>query len=324
MQYTRLGRTGLKISTYIMGGDNFGGQTDEAESLRMMATAADAGVNVIDTANSYTDSKSEEIVGKFLRGRRDDIVLASKFRSATGPGMFDIGGSRKAIMKAVEESLRRLQTDYIGLYQMHSFDPETPLEETLRALDDLVHQGKVRYIGCSNFSGSQITESLWISDKNNLARMDSTQPRYNLLYRHPELELLPAAEQFGVGVIVYRPMAGGFLTGKHSRDGGEAGGRYDKNFRAFNFYARTYWHESQFEAVERFVRLSDKHGLAPSQLGTGWVLSNPTVSACIVGARTPEQLEANLAGWDVEISEQALKEAEEIGDWARDNGPRIV
>ena len=144
MQYTRLGRTGLKISTYIMGGDNFGGQTDEAVSLRMMATAVDAGVNVIDTANSYTDSKSEEIIGKFLRGRRDDLVLASKFRSATGPGMFDIGGSRKAIMKAVEESLRRLQTDYIDLYQMHSFDLETPLEETLRALDDLVHQGKVR------------------------------------------------------------------------------------------------------------------------------------------------------------------------------------
>ena len=154
--------------------------------------------------------------------------------------------------------------------------------------------------------------------------MDSTQPRFNLLYRHPELELLPAAEQFGVGVIIYSPMAGGFLTGKHTRDGGQSGGRYDKNFRAFNFYARTYWHESQFQAVERFVAASEKYGLTPSQLGTGWALNKPAVSACIVGARTPEQLAENLAGWDVEIPEEAINEAEEIGDWARDNGPRIV
>jgi len=324
MQYTRLGRTGLKISTYIMGGDNFGGQTDEAESLRMMATATEAGVNVIDTANTYTDSRSEEIVGKFLKGRREETVLGSKCRYPTGPGIFDVGANRKSIMKAVEESLTRLQTDYIDLYQILAFDPDSPLEETLRAMDDLVHSGKVRYIGCSNFSGSQLTESLWISDKNNLARFDSTQPRYNLLYRHPELELLPAAEQFGVGVIVYSPMAGGFLTGKQSRDGGQAGGRYDKNFRAFNFYSRTYWHESQFEAADRFAALSAQHGLTPYQLGTGWVLNNSAVSACIVGARTPEQLQANLAGWDVDIPEEALKEAEEIGDWARDNGPRIV
>jgi len=324
MQYTRLGRTGLKISTYIMGGDNFGGQTEDAESLRMMGAAVDAGVIVIDTANTYTDGRSEAIVGKFLKGRREEIVLGSKCRYPTGPGPFDVGASRKSIMKAVEESLKRLQTDYIDLYQIHAFDPDTPLEETLRALDDLVHSGKVRYIGCSNFSGSQLTESLWISDKNNLARMDSTQPRYNLLYRHPELELLPAARQFGVGVIVYSPMAGGFLTGKHSRDGGLAGGRYDTNFRAYNFYARTYLHESQFQATEKFVALSSRHGLTPSQLGTGWVLNNPAVSACIVGARTSEQLQENLAGWDIEIPTEALDEAAEIGDWARDNGPRIV
>jgi 1-deoxyxylulose-5-phosphate synthase len=324
MQYTRLGRTGLKISTYIMGGDNFGGQTDEAAALRMMASATDAGVNVIDTANTYTDGHSEEIVGKFLKGRREQTVLATKCRYPTGPGIFDSGASRKAIMKAIDESLRRLQTDYIDLYQLHAFDPEAPLDESLGALDDLVHQGKVRYIGCSNFSGAQLTQGLRISSARGLARFDSTQPRYNLLYRHPEYELLPAAREFGVGVIIYSPMAGGFLTGKQKRDGGIEGGRYDPNNRTWGFYSSTYWHESRFEAAERFVAVCDRFGLSPYQLGIGWALSNPAVSACIVGARTPEQLEMNLAGWDTEIQSDAIAAASEIGDWARDNGPRIV
>lgn len=324
MDYARLGRTGLKVSTYIMGGDNFGDQTDKATALRMMGQAVDAGVNTIDTANSYVGGTSEEIIGAFLKGRRHEIVLASKCRSKVGPGLHDIGTSRKAVMKAIEDSLRRLQTDYIDLYQVHSYDYDTPLDETLRAFDDLVHQGKVRYVGCSNFSGAQLTKALWISDKYNLARFDSTQPRYNMLYRHPELELFPACEEFGVGVIVYSPMAGGFLTGKHSRESAQEGTRFAQSFRAHQFYRRTYWHDVQFEAVEKFIALCKKHGVSPYQLGPKWVMQQPAVTACIIGARTEEQLEANLRDWEAPVPPEALQEANEVADWARLNGPNIV
>ena len=324
MKYVNLGRTGLKISQYIVGCDNFGDQTEEPASLRMLAAAADAGVNTLDTANSFVGGRSEEIVGKFLKGRRDEIVLATKCRSRVGDGLHDIGTSRKAIMKAIEDSLRRLKTDYIDLYQIHAFDPDTPLDEMLRTMDDLVHQGKVRYIGCSNFSGFQLTQTLWISDRDNLARMASTQPRYNMLYRHPELELLPACEEFGVGVIVYSPMAGGFLTGKHSREGAVPGTRFSEEFRASNFYRGTYWHESQFEAVDRYVEICEKYDVSPYQLGTKWVLKHPAITACIVGARTEEQLQANLRDWELPVPAKALEEAQEVADRARDSGPRLV
>ena len=324
MEYVRLGRSGLKVSQYIVGADNFGDQTDGETSLKMLNAAFDAGVNTIDTANSYVAGRSEEIVGRFLKGRRHEVVLATKCRSKVGDGLHDIGTSRKAVMQAIDHSLRRLQTDYVDLYQVHSFDPDTPLDEMLRAFDDLLRQGKVRYIGCSNFRGLQLTRCLWLSDRHNLARFDSTQPRYNLLYRHAELELFPACEEFGVGVIVYSPMAGGFLTGKHSPEAAVEGTRFADSFRASQFYRTSYWHGAYFEAVRRFLDVCEKHNLTPYQLGTRWVLRQPAVTACIVGARTPDQLEANLRDWELPVPDEALDEAQQVADWARENGPNIV
>lgn len=324
MEYRQLGRSGLKISQYIVGGDNFGDQTDHAAALRILNKAFDAGVNTIDTANSYVQGRSEEIISGFLTGRRHDVVLASKCRSRVGEGVHDVGTSRKAIMKAVEDSLRRLQTDYIDLYQIHSFDYDTPVEEMLGAMDDLVHRGMVRYIGCSNFAGYQLTRCLWMSEKHGLSRFVCTQPRYNMLYRHPEVELLPACQEFGIGVIVYSPMAGGFLTGKHQRERARAGTRFSEGFRAAQFYRRTYWHDACFDAVDRLQGVCEKYGLTPYQLGTKWVMSHPAVTACIVGARTEEQLEANLADWEKPVPAEALSEAQEIADWAQENGPNVV
>ena len=193
MDYVNLGRTGMEVSRICLGCLTFGGQADEKESLRIVDTAWDAGINFFDTANVYTDTLSETYLGKALKGRRDRAVIATKVRGSMGPGVNDAGLSRKHIMDAVDASLMRLQTDYIDLYQVHSWDTDAPLEETLRALDDLVRQGKVRYIGCSNFSGWQLTKSLWISDLKGLARFETVQPRYNLLFRGIEEELLPVA-----------------------------------------------------------------------------------------------------------------------------------
>ena len=324
MKYVRLGRTGLKVSDYCMGADNFGDQTDEPTALRMMARAVEGGVNYIDTANSYVAGRSEEIVGRFLRGRRHEIVLATKCRSKVGPGLHDIGVSRKAVMKAAEDSLRRLQTDFIDLYQVHSFDPDSPLDETLRAFDDLVRQGKVHYAGCSNFTGYQLVKSLWASDRNGTVRFDSVQPRYNMLWRYPELELLPACQAHRVGVVVYSPMAGGFLQGKHTRQGAQPGTRFADTFRAHQFYRRTYWNEAAFEAVDRFLGVCKRHRLTPFQLGAGWVRKNPAVSSLIVGARTEEQLDANLRDWEAAVPDEALREADGIADWHRDHAPLVI
>ncbi len=323
MEYVKLGRTGLKVSTYCVGADNFGDQTSEAEAILLLGRATAAGVNFIDSANSYVAGKSEEIVGKFLGGRRSQVVLATKCRSKTGPGPNDIGVSRKAVMQACEDSLRRLKTDYIDLYQVHSWDPETPVDETLGAFDDLVRQGKVRYVGCSNFSGWQLTKALWMSEKHGLARFDSVQPRYNLLYRDPERELLPAAREHGVGVVVYSPMAGGFLLGKYSKSDVPAGTRFSEQFRAHQFYRRTYWHDATFEAAARFGQVAQKHGVSRQALALKWVRSQPGVTACIVGARNEKQLVENLAAWEETVPPAAVAAATEVGDWLRQNGPWV-
>ncbi len=323
MDYVKLGRTGLKISPYCIGADNFGDQTPEAESLLILGMATDAGVNYIDTANSYVAGKSEEIIGKFITRRRSQVVLATKCRSKVGTGPNDIGVSRKAVMQACEDSLRRLKTDYIDLYQVHSFDPDTPMDETLRAFDDLVRQGKVRYIGCSNYTGWQLTRALWLSDKMNIARFDSVQPRYNLLYRDPERELIPAAIEHGVGVVAYSPMAGGFLLGKYARDRVPAGARFSEQFRAHLFYRRTYWNDFAFEAVEKFIAVTKKHNVSPQALALKWLRSQPGVTACIVGARDQRQLRENLAAWDEPVPPDALTEATQAGDWLKQHGPWV-
>ncbi|MFW6195434.1 MAG: aldo/keto reductase [Chloroflexota bacterium] len=324
MEYRRLGRTGLKVSAYCVGGDNFGLQTEETEALRIMGRAFDAGVNFIDTANSYADQRSEEIVGRFLKGRREETVLATKCSSRAGDGMYDRGLSRKAVMKAIDDSLHRLQTDYVDLYQIHWPDPETPLDETLRAFDDILRAGKARYIGCSNFPAYLLAKGHWISAKHNLARFDSVQPKYNLIHRDAERELLPYCREAGVGVIAYSPMAGGFLTGKHSREAAVEGSRFSDEFRAAGFYRRTYWTDAHFNAVERYLGVCNKYDLTPHQLGLAWVRSQPGISACIAGARSEWQLQQNLDAWGTEPPREALDEAQEVADWLRDNAPYTV
>ena len=215
MKYKKVGRTGLKVSAIGMGTGFFGSHTNEADAMKIMDVAFEKGINLFDTANSYTGGKSEEIVGKALKNKRHAVVLATKVANRQGPGPNDLGLSRKHIMRAVEESLRRLDTDYIDIYYAHTPDYTTPIEETLRAFDNLVQQGKVRYIACSNFHAWQLIKALWVSDLYNLARFVCIQTPYNLITRDIEYELLPCCDSEGVGVTVYNPLAAGLLTGKH-------------------------------------------------------------------------------------------------------------
>ena len=228
--------------------------------------------------------RTEEYIGNWLKGRREQIVLATKFAGEMGTGPNDRGGSRKHILQAVEASLRRLQTDYIDLYQMHSADFETPLDETLRALDDLVHSGKVRYIGCSNYPAWWLTKALWISDKLGLARFNSVQPRYNLLFRHIEAELLPLALDQGIGVISYNPLAGGMLTGRY-----QAGQSVEEGTRfalqnAGQLYRARYWQEAQLQAVDQLKQVCDERKVSITQVAIAWVLAQPAITSAIVGA----------------------------------------
>jgi len=215
MEYRKLGNSGLKVSELGLGANNFGWWIDEKRSKEVIYHAIDRGINFIDTADMYDRGTSEEIIGKALKGKRHNIIIATKFSSKMGDGPNDHGGSRYYIMKAIEASLRRLQTDYIDLYQMHNPDPETPIEETLRALNDLIQEGKVRYIGCSNFSAWQLTDALWTSRINNLNPFITIQTKYNLFERQIEQEIVPCCQAHGIGIIPWGPLAGGFLTGKY-------------------------------------------------------------------------------------------------------------
>jgi aryl-alcohol dehydrogenase (NADP+) len=260
MKYRRMGRTGLKVSEICLGTMIYGDQVEEARSLKIIRKALDSGVNFLDTADMYVEGKSEEIVGKALKGHRDSVVLATKVANRTGPGPNDVGLSRKHIMKAIEDSLRRLKTDYIDIYYVHLPDYETPIEESLHALDDLVHQGKVRYIACSNFRAWQLCKALWVSDIQNLARFDCIQPPYNLITRDIEYELLPLCVGEGVGVCVYNPLSGGLLTGKHDpKKSPEKGTRFDLKSIGKMYYER-YWLEANFEAVNRLKTIARKFG----------------------------------------------------------------
>ncbi len=321
MQYVRLGNTGLKVSEYCIGSDNFGGQTNPEDSLRIMSAAFDAGVNFIDTANSYCDGLSEENVGRFIKTRRAEVVLATKGKSQIGPNPNDVGVNKKYVMQAIDDSLKRLGTDYVDLYQIHSPDLTTPIEETVEAYNDVVRAGKARYIGVSNFSGPQLIEALWAQDRNGFSKFNSVQPRYNLLYREAERELFPACLDQGVGVMAYSPQAGGFLLGKHRQFKAEFGGRFSADFRGANFYKSTYWNEATFDAMEQFVAVTEKYNLSPMSLALKWVRSNPAVSVCIVGARTHEQLQQNLIAWEEEVPDDALNEATAIGDHLWDTAP---
>jgi aryl-alcohol dehydrogenase (NADP+) len=295
MDHTRLGRTGLKVSRLCLGTMTFGQQCDEATSFAIMDRAAEGGIDFIDTSDVYplgggpeTKGRTEEIVGKWLEGKRDQFILATKCFGSMGPRPMDQGNSRRHIMSAVEGSLRRLRTDYIDLYQLHGYDNETPIDETLDALDDLVRQGKVRYIGCSNFLTYQLVRAIGRSETLDLARFDSVQPRYNLLFRQIEREMLPFCGEDGVGVIPYNPIAGGLLSGKHNRQAAPSEGtRFTLGAAAQNYQDR-YWHDREFDTIDALLPIADEAGVNLVTLAVAWVLANPAITAPIIGASRPD------------------------------------
>src|ERR1700719_2580129 len=278
MDQVRLGRTGLQVSRLCLGTMTFGLQRDEPTAVAILDRAAEDGIDFIDTSDAYplggdltTRGVTEVILGRWLRGKRDRFIVATKCFAPTGPAPFDAGNSRKHILAAVDASLRRLQTDYIDLYQLHGYDPATPIDETLGALDDLVHQGKVRYVGCSNFLTYQLVRAIGRSETLGLARFDSVQPRYNLLFREIEREMLPFCAEDGVGVISYNPIAGGLLSGRHDRSATPTEGSRFTLGNAGPMYQDRYWHEREFETVEAVRKLADQAGVPLVTLSVAWV-----------------------------------------------------
>jgi aryl-alcohol dehydrogenase-like predicted oxidoreductase len=312
MKIRRLGNTGLKVSEICLGTMTFGNQCDERTSCAILDRAAAAGVTFLDTADAYpvpptpeTAGRSEEILGAWLQGQRDRFVVATKCRIRVGREANDEGLSRRHILRAVEDSLRRLRTDYIDLYQAHSPDPDTPQEETLSAFDSLVRQGKVRYLGCSNYPAWQVALSLGICARYNLARYDCVQPRYNLLHREIESELLPLCRAQGLGVIAYNPLAGGFLTGKYrSLEPPPPGTRFTLG-KTGDLYRERYWHQAHLEAVAQLRRFFEPRGQSLVKVAVAWVLAQPGITCAIVGASRPEQLDESLAAIDVTLDTQA-------------------
>jgi aryl-alcohol dehydrogenase-like predicted oxidoreductase len=320
MEYRTLGRTGVKVSAYCLGAMMFGGwgNTDEDECVRMIHTALEAGINFVDTADVYSEGQSEEIVGKALKGRRDDVVLATKVHGQMGQGLNDRGNSRLWIMKEVENSLRRLGTDHIDLYQIHRPDPDIHIEETLSALSDLVHQGKVRYIGSSTFPAFQIVESHWASERRGLIPFVCEQPPYSIFVRHIELDVLPVCQAYGMGAIVWSPLAGGWLAGKYRR-----GAEVPKDSRAARYaergspIARRYdpsqpENERKLDLVEDLSVLAEKAGISLTTLAIAFTLAHPGVTSAIIGPRTPQHLQELLDAADERLDEQTLDAIDEL------------
>lgn len=302
MQHTRLGRTGLSVSRLCLGTMTFGLQSDEPTSIAILDRAAEAGVTFIDTADVYplggsleTVGRTEEIVGRWLQGRRDRYIVATKCFGRMGPNRWDQGNSRKHILDAIDASLRRLQTDYVDLYQLHQFDQSTPIDETLRALEDVVRSGRARYVGCSNFMAYQVARAIGRSEALGVVRFDSVQPRYNLLHRDIERELLPLCAEEGVGVIPYNPIAGGMLTGKHRVDTGPTEGTRFTLGSAAGRYQDRYWHDEMFDTVDALRPLAAEAELPLATMAVAWVLANPAITSPIIGASRPEQLTDTLA-----------------------------
>ncbi len=297
----------------------FGLQIDESAARSVLDRAAEGGITFIDTADVYPlgggvdlAGKTEDILGRWLKGRRHEFVVATKCFGRTGPQAWDAGNSRRHVMDAIDASLRRLGTDYIDLYQLHQDDPDTPLDETLRALDDLVHAGKVRYIGCSNFFAYRLARALGRSDALGVARFDSVQPRYNLLFREFERELFPLCLEEGIGVIPYNPLAGGMLSGKHGRGRPPAEGTRFTITNAGAMYQNRYWHDREFDAVEAFQRIAKEAGLKPATLAVAWVLKQPAVTSPIVGASRPDQLDDTLAAAEVKLDDEVFQKLDEL------------
>jgi len=317
MKLKKMGRTGLKVTEVCLGTMTFGHQCDQPTSFAIMDRAWAGGINFIDTADVYplpvamdTVGATETIIGNWFAahpGRRHETILASKCNGTMSDKPNDQGLSRRHIMDAIDASLRRLQTDFIDLYQVHFYDANTPLDETLRALDDLVRSGKVRYIGCSNYRGYQLASALHLSDKLNIVRYDCIQPRYNVLFREFDNELLPYCQQEGVGVIAFNPLAGGFLTGKHKREAPpEAGGRFTLG-AAGERYRQRYWQEAQFDAVDRLKAFFEPRGKSLTQAAVAWVLAQPAITSAIVGATSVAQLDGSLPAVDLTLDADEMQ-----------------
>ena len=303
MWYRQLGASGLRVSVLTMGTMTFGGaggfasvgSTDLEGARRQVDRCLEAGINLIDTADVYSDGLSEEILGQVLEGRRDDVLVATKARMPMGDGPNDAGLSRHHLIRACEASLRRLRTDRIDLYQVHEWDGQTPLEETLQALDDLVHAGKVRYVGCSNYAGWQLMKALGIAERRGLTRFVSQQIHYTLQAREAEYELLPISVDQGLGVLVWSPLAGGLLSGKYRR--GEAGPEGSRLLSGWD-EPPIRDQDKLYDVVEVLVEVAKERGASPAQVALSWLLERPAVTSLVIGARTSEQLADNLGAAD--------------------------
>ena len=300
MDYRLLGRTGVKVSPLCFGTMSFGDIADAAESARMFERCREAGINFYDCANVYAGGRSEEILGDLIADCRDEIVLTTKVVSSTGPDSNQGGASRRHIQIAVEDSLRRLKTDRIDVYFLHHYDADTPIEETLRALDDLVRQGKILYPAVSNWSAWQVMKAQGIAKYEGLARIECLQPMYNLVKRQAEVEILPLAREERIGVIPYSPLGGGLLTGKYSPDTKPAAGRLIEN----QMYVRRYSLADYFQTAADFSAHAAERGVHPATLAVAWVMANPAITAPIIGARNLRQLEASLAALDLDMTDQ--------------------
>ncbi|MET7391583.1 aldo/keto reductase [Streptomyces sp. NPDC005529] len=313
MQFRPLGRTGVQVSPLCLGAMMFGpwGNEDEADSIRIIHRALDAGINVVDTADGYSGGVSEEIVGKALKGRREDVVLATKFfmpMSQDDPNQR--GGSRRWIIREVENSLKRLGTDYIDLYQVHRPSPDTDVEETLGALTGLVHQGKVRYIGSSSFPGSQIAEAQWTSRERRLERFVTEQPPYSILVRGIEEDVLPTVRRHGMGTLTFSPLSGGWLSGRYRKEG--SSGPASAARRQARFDMDSPANQRKLDAVEQLAVLAEENGLTLIELAVAFVINHPGVTSAIIGPRTMEQLDAFLPAAEITLSADVLDRIDEI------------
>lgn len=313
MEYRPLGRTGIRVSPLCLGAMMFGGKTSPADSAAIIDRALDAGINFIDTANVYNQGRSEEAVGDALQrnGRRADVILATKVHGRMGDGPNAMGNTRRHIIEQCEASLRRLKTDWIDLYQVHRPQPDVPIDETLRALDDLVRSGKVRYIGTSTFAAWQLVESLWVSKEYGLERFVCEQPPYNLLDRRIERELLPAARAYGFGIIPWSPLAGGLLTGKYSRNAPPPEDSRYANLDANPMYRRR-MNDAIWDVIEPLEQLARDKGTTLSRLALAWCMHQPGVTSPIIGPRTMEQFEDNLGALDVTITDDDRRAIDRI------------
>ena len=310
MEYKTIGKTGVQVSPLCFGTMPFGGMADENMSRKMFRKVRERGINFFDAADVYNDGRSEELLGKFIQEHkcRDEVVIASKVYGKTGKDINAQGLSRRHIKLGVEESLKRLRTDWIDFYFVHSFDSKTEMLQTLRAMDDLVQEGKILYTGVSNWAAWQIEKALGISRRENLARFEIVQPMYNLVKRQAEVEILPMAEAENLGVISYSPLGGGLLTGKYGKDKRPDKGRLVEK----ETYIARYGVEEYYQIAEEFSIHAQEKGAAPASLAIAWVMSNPAITAPIIGARNLEQLQESLGALDIILTEEWRKEITEL------------